>query len=147
MLFELLFKIEIKKAIIPALILFTLAACSPQKRVNRIVERYNLSIKDTTILRADTLQTVFSKSVFEHDTVFFYHTDTQTQKIYIKGDTLRITNIVPERTIVTEKIKVVPEKKNRGAVAAACIFGILFFLLAGLLFYMFVKKTLVDYEK
>lgn len=141
MLFELLFKIEIKKAIIPICLFLSLSSCSPQKRVNRIVEKYNLSIKDTTIIRADTLETVFSKSVFQSDTVFFYKTENQRQKIYIKGDTVRITNIVPEKTIVTERIKVEPAK-NKTAVALAAVFSVLFFLLLALITSFYIKKLI-----
>ena len=139
MFFELLFKIEIKKAIIPACLFLTLASCTPQQRVNRIVEKYNLSIKDTTIIKADTLQTVLQKSVFFQDTVFTYVTEKETQKIYVKGDTVRITTIVPEKKIVTEKINVQPAKKNKTAVWLACVFGISFFLLFGLLIYIVIQ--------
>lgn len=142
MFFEFLFRIEIKKAVIPAFLFLSLYACTPQQRVNRIVEKYNLCIKDTTILRADTLQTVFSKSVFQNDTVFFYKTETQTQKIYVKGDTVRITNVVPERTIVTEKIVTQPAKKNKTAVAFAWIFGVCFFLLFALFAYIILQLKL-----
>ena len=139
MLFEFLFKIEIKKVLIPALLFACLSSCSPTQRVNRIVERYNLSIKDTTIIKADTLETVLARSVFYQDTVFFYVTEKETQKIYVKGDTVSITTIVPEKKIVTERINVQPAKKNKTAVWLATIFGISFFLLFGLLIYIVIQ--------
>lgn len=143
MFFELLFKIEIKKALIPIFIasLF-LCSCTPQKRVARIVEKYNLSIKDTTILKADTLATVFSKEVFSHDTIFTVVNERQSQTIYIKGDTVQITTIVPEKQIITERINVQPSKKNK-VLVAMCVFsliGLIFVIVIHILTMYNLKK-------
>ena len=127
MFFELMFRIKISRCIIPAAVITTiLTGCSPQQRVSRIVEKYNLSIKDTTIIQADTIKTVYSKDVFNHDTIFTVIQDNAKTKIQVQHDSVFITTFIPEKTIITEKI-VTEKKKHIGSIIIAAL------LLAGAL--------------
>lgn len=126
MFFEFMFRIKINRCIIPALLMAaSITSCSPEQRVSRIVNRYNLNILDTTIIKADTIHTVISKEVIKKDTTFYVFNDTIRTKIQVIKDSVFISSYIPQKTIVTKKILLQDKKKNWGL-----IFFILFLLLS-----------------
>lgn len=91
--------------------LFT-ASCSPQKRVARIVERYNLektqevTIFDTVVLEQQKLDTFYL--IKNQTDTFFCNVGNATIATVIKGDTVyQVVKLNPD-TIYREIIKKVP---------------------------------------
>jgi hypothetical protein len=128
------------------LFLFTVlffCGCSPQKRIARIAEKYNLKTLETIVYK-DTIYIPERVYVFDTqiDTAgsFYYKTDTITVQGKIKKDsvyikfTTKADTVYIEKSINIETIKVQKIKKTKGIawgkIAGVCIV-FAFLLVAG----------------
>lgn len=116
-LFELLFKIEIKKCIAIAVVCASvLASCTPQKRIERIAEKYNLYCYDTINVPGDTVNMIFPVAVLQHDTVIVRQQGEAVTVVQVKHDTIIINTTTPKKTITTQKIDTSKKHRNTGLI-------------------------------
>ena len=107
-----------------------IVCCSPQKRLNRLVENHPQLIEQDTIHFIDSVQITTNKVVTDtlvslnsitHDTLIvnkenmtiktFYNYETDSIYIFGECDTITITKVI-ERDIPVEKYKIVEQKNN-----------------------------------
>ena len=95
-----------KLLIISVILIFVSASCSPQQRVARIAEKYNLYSFDTVVYK-DTIY--ITQKEYELITkidsfgYFFYHTDTIIVKGRVRDSFIEIEIIIPPDTVYIEK--------------------------------------------
>lgn len=115
-LFELLFKIEIKKCIAIAVLCSVLASCTPQKRIERIAEKYNLYSYDTIKVAGDTINVMFPVEVLQHDTVIVKQQGEAVTIVQVKHDTIIINTTTPSKTVTTQIIDTSKRHRDTGII-------------------------------
>ena len=134
------------KKIISILLLAVLVSCSPQKRLNRLLNRHPELLSLETVTYRDTV--VFQS--FRHDTIFSTNFDTlvistdrfeiELIKIdsliylntFINGDTIFI-----EKQIAVEKIKMLDQKKENTFFSKVLLFVLVVSLLLLIIYIVF----------
>lgn len=137
-----------KKTIILSFITFLFVACSPQKRLNRIIKNNPglLQVNDTIVYR-DTLTTfvpgIKTDTVVHissmHDTVFLSK-DFIHVKTYIKGDSIYIEAATDPITKTIYIEKRIPVTRYVAETKKINLDWLIILILFGTVVYLFLKK-------